>query len=110
MVVPSYAVQSRARNNFMQASTAKVLHQSAYNLIAHPYRTEFQNSNQWILEMMAMSLDDSGQLRDRAAAQRWLQAQGYEPAGVRIPNLRRSAARLFSPHVRFSDHTQEELA
>jgi hypothetical protein len=45
---------------------------------------------------------------DRAAAQRWLKAQAYEPAGIRIPNLRRSAARLFSPHVHFSDHTQEE--
>ena len=109
VLVPGYSAQARARNAFLQASTARVLHQRAYNLIAHPYRTEFQNSNQWILEMMALALDDSGQVRDRAGAQRWLQAQGYEPAGVRIPNLRRSAARLFSPHVRFSDHTQEEL-
>ncbi len=33
---------------------------------------------------------------------------GFEPGAIRIPNLRRSAARLFSPHVSFSDHTQEE--
>ena len=108
VVLPSYANQNRMRNAFMQPATANVLHQKAYNLIAHPFRTEFQNSNQWILEMMTVALDTTGRTRDRAGAQRWLQAQGFEPAGVRIPNTRRSAARLFSPHVRFSDHTQEE--
>lgn len=108
VVTPGYANQARMRNVFLNPQSARALHQPAYNLIAHPFRTEFQNSNQWILEMLAMSLADAGQVRDRAGAQRWLQAQGFEPAGVRIPNTRRTAARLFSPHVRFSDHTQEE--
>ena len=108
VVLPSYASQSRLRNVFLNPRTAKTLHQSEYNLISHPFRTEFQNSNQWILEMLAMGLADDGQVRDRAGAQRWLQTQGFEPAGIRIPNTRRTAARLFSPHVRFSDHTQEE--
>lgn len=108
VVLPSYASQGRMRNTFMQPVSATAMHQKAYNLIAHPFRTEFQNSNQWILEMMTVALDSTGRTRDRAGAQRWLQAQGFEPAGVRIPNTRRTAARLFSPHVRFSDHTQEE--
>lgn len=108
LVLPSYATQGRVRNAFMQPASAAVMHQKAYNLIAHPFRTEFQNSNQWILEMMTVALDSTGRTRDRAGAQRWLQAQGFEPAGIRIPNTRRTAARLFSPHVRFSDHTQEE--
>lgn len=108
VVLPTYANQSRMRNAFMQPASATAMHQKAYNLIAHPFRTEFQNSNQWILEMMTVALDSTGRTRDRAGAQRWLQAQGYEPAGVRIPNTRRTAARLFSPHVRFSDHTQDE--
>lgn len=108
LVLPTYANQVRMRNAFMNPVTAKVLHQKAYNLIAHPFRTEFQNSNQWVLEMMALSLDGTGQARDRAGAQRWLQAQRFEPGDVRIPNTRRTAARLFSPHVRFSDHTQDE--
>lgn len=108
LVLPSYANQARMRSTFMNPVSATVLHQKAYNLIAHPFRLEFQNSNQWILEMMAMALDETKQTRDRASAQRWLKAQGFEPAGVRIPNTRRTAARLFSPHVRFSDHSQEE--
>ena len=108
IVLPTYANQTRMRNAFMQPASATVMHQKAYNLIAHPFRTEFQNSNQWILETMTVALDNTGRTRDRAGAQRWLQAQGFEPAGVRIPNTRRTAARLFSPHVRFSDHTQDE--
>lgn len=108
VVLPSYANQGRLRNAFMQPASATSMHQKAYNLIAHPFRTEFQNSNQWILEMMTVALDTAGRTRDRAGAQRWLQAQGFEPTGVRIPNTRRTAARLFSPHVRFSDHTQDE--
>ncbi len=108
VVVPSYTNQGRMRNAFMQPASATAMHQKAYNLIAHPFRTDFQNSNQWILEMMTVALDSTGRTRDRAGAQRWLQAQGFAPAGVRIPNTRRTAARLFSPHVRFSDHTQEE--
>ena len=108
VIVPSYAAQAKARIAFLQASTAKALHQPAYNLIAHPYRTEFQNSNQWVLEMMASALASGQPLRDRKSVQTWLQAQGFEPAGVRIPNVKRTAARLFSPHVRFSDHSQDE--
>lgn len=108
LVLPSYANQARMRSVFMNPVTASVLHQKAYNLIAHPFRLEFQNSNQWVLEMMAMALDDTKQTRDRAGAQRWLKVMNFEPAGIRIPNTRRTAARLFSPHVRFSDHTQEE--
>lgn len=106
---PSYAPQNALRNAFMNPQTSKQLHQKAYNLIAHPFRTEFQNSNQWILEMSAFAFEGTGALRERAIAQKWLQAQSYEPAAIRIPNLRRSAARLFSANVRFSDHSQEEF-
>lgn len=107
LVVPSYAAQGRLRAAFMNPANARRLHQKAYNLISHPFNTAYQNSNQWILETLALGLS-TDPMPDRAAAQRWLKAQAFEPAGVRIPNLRRSAARLFSPHVHFSDHTQEE--
>ena len=58
--------------------------------------------------MIAVALDGSGGVKDRASAQAWLMNSGYEPGSIRIPNLRRAGARLFSPHVSFSDHTQEE--
>ncbi len=108
IVTPSYANQARIRNTFLHPASAKQLHERAYNLIAHPYSTQFQNSNQWILEMLALALDDSGQIKNRTTAQRWLRTNGFVPAGVAIPNLRRSMARVFSPNVSFADHSQEE--
>jgi hypothetical protein len=109
VVIPSYAAQGRLRTAFMNPANARRLHQSAYNLISHPFSTEYQNSNQWILETLAIGLAEEP-VPDRQAAQRWLKAQGYEPTGIHIPTLKRSAARLFSPHVHFSDHTFEEFS
>lgn len=106
-VTPSYALQAALRDVFMNPATTRALHKPAYNMIAHPFNTRFQNSNQWILEMTAMALD-RGAVKDRASAQSWLMSAGFEPGAIRIPNLRRAGARLFSPHVSFSDHTQEE--
>lgn len=108
VVTPSYALQAAMREVFMNPATTRALHKPAYNMIAHPFNTRFQNSNQWILEMLALTLDRSGGIRDRTAAQAWLQRAGFEPGTIRISNLRRTGARLFSAHVSFADHTQEE--
>jgi len=107
-LVPSQARQAQLRNVFLNPVKAKALHTPAYNMIAHPFNTRFQNSNQWILEMIAMGLDDSQSVNNRAQAQDWLKAQAYEPGAIRIPNLKRTGARLFSSHISFADHTQEE--
>jgi hypothetical protein len=93
----------------MNPANARRLHESAYNLISHPFSTQYQNSNQWILETLAIGLAEEP-VPDRQAAQRWLKARSFEPTGVRIPTLKRSAARLFSPQVHFSDHTFEEFS
>ena len=107
-VTPSYALQAALRDAFMNPATTRLLHKPAYNMISHPFNTRFQNSNQWILEMTAVALDRSGGVKDRASAQSWLKNSGFEPGSIRIPNLRRAGARLFSPHVSFADHTQDE--
>jgi hypothetical protein len=115
-VTPSYALAATLRDVFMNPATTRLLHKPAYNMIAHPFNTRFQNSNQWILEMLALALErgSSGSgsgsgIKDRAAAQAWLAQAGFEPGAVRISNLRRTGARLFSPHVSFADHTQDEF-
>jgi hypothetical protein len=108
VVTPAYALQAAVREVFMNPATTRALHKPAYNMIAHPFNTRFQNSNQWILEMLTLVLDRSGSIKDRTAAQSWLMRSGFEPGTIRIPNLRRTGARLFSSHVSFADHTQEE--
>jgi hypothetical protein len=107
-VLPSQSRQALLRNAFLNPVKARLLHAPAYNMISHPFDTRFQNSNQWILEMIALGLDDRQSVASRVDAQAWLKAQAYEPGTIRIPNLRRTGARLFSAHVSFADHTQEE--
>lgn len=109
VLTPSFALQAEVRRIFMNPATTRALHQPAYNMIAHPFNTRFQNSNQWILEMLALALDRSGSIKDRATAQAWLRQAGYEPGSIWISNLRRAGARVFSAHVSFLDHTQEEF-
>lgn len=69
-----------------------------YNLVAYPFSTLYQNSNQWLLETLA---DSEG---DRAAAQRWLKARGYRPSTLRISTLTRLGGRMFRANVAFDDH------
>lgn len=108
VVVPSQAKQAALRNVFLNPALVKMLHTPAYNMIAHPFDTKFQNSNQWILEMMALGMDERKSISNRAQAQAWLKAQAYEPGRIRISAVRRTGARLFSPHISFADHTQAE--
>jgi hypothetical protein len=108
IITPSYAKQAALRTTFMSPATTRLLHNPAYNLIAHPFNTRFQNSNQWILEMTGLAFDERRAINDRSSAQNWLKTQGFEPGVIRITNLRRSGARLFSANVSFADHTQEE--
>lgn len=109
VLTPSYPVQAEVRKAFLNPTTTRALHQPAYNLIAHPFNTRFQNSNGWILETLALALDKTGSVKDRASAQAWLQRAGYEPGQIWVSNLKRAGARMFSAHVSFLDHTQDEF-
>jgi hypothetical protein len=109
ILTPSYNKQALLRNAFMNPAVAKWLHEPAYNLIAHPFNTKFQNSNQWILEMTAQAWNTQGTIQTRKVAQEWLKQKGFEPGSIRISNTKRTGARLFSAHVSFADHTDEEF-
>ncbi|MDI9334941.1 MAG: DUF2145 domain-containing protein [Cytophagales bacterium] len=109
VLTPSYARQAALRTTFMNPVQNKLLHQPAYNMIANPFVTKFQNSNQWILETSALAFAPTGEINDRATAQAWLRKKGFESTAIRIPNVKRSAARLFNAYVSFADHSQEEF-
>ena len=107
VAAPSFPMQIRLQKAFF-SPIATALHEREYNMIAHPFSTKYQNSNQWVLEVMASALAPDGQVNSRASAQAWLRSNGFDPSLIPIPPGRRAGARLFSPHVRFSDHTDEE--
>jgi hypothetical protein len=74
----------------------------AYNMLAYPWATRYQQSNQWALETLAMAQEPAATTRARAQA--WLQLQGYEPTTLRIGPLQRLGAEVSAANIRFDDH------
>jgi hypothetical protein len=109
VLTPSYAKQAVLRTTFMNPLQSKLLHQPAYNMIANPFVAKFQNSNQWILETSALSFAQVGEIGNRVTAQAWLKEKGFEPGAISIPNIKRSAARMFNTYVSFADHSEAEF-
>lgn len=86
-----------------------------YSANAYPYSLRYQNCNQWVMELLASAwggvplVDDAGtDDSPRARAQRWLQAQGYEPAAFDLwrPLMWFGA---FIPWLHSDDHPADNL-
>lgn len=85
----------------------KRLHESKYSVVAYPFNTLYQNSNQWALEVLASVMAPQGDVATRAEAQRWLREAGFEPTLLTIPALTRLGGRMFKANVAFDDHPGE---
>jgi hypothetical protein len=83
------------------------LHQSAYSMVAYPWSTKYQNSNQWLLENLAAAWAPEGSVYNRAQAQAWLKQSGYQPTLLRIGALERLGGRMFRASIAFDDHPNE---
>jgi hypothetical protein len=108
IVTPTPALQSQ----LLAISVTRLpqtLHEKSYSLIAHPYSTRHQNSNQWVLEQIAAAMAAPGEVNNRAQSQRWLRARDYAPSEIRIAPFERIGARLFAANVYFGDHSAEEM-
>ncbi|HLA34717.1 MAG TPA: DUF2145 domain-containing protein [Rhodocyclaceae bacterium] len=78
------------------------LHQPRYNMLAYPWETRYQQSNQWAIETLASWLD--ADIDSRRRAQSWLRAKNYRPTTLDVPALKRLGARIGSAHIAFDDH------
>lgn len=100
IVIPG--AQSQKRIVAMLASQAPArLHGASYNMLAFPFSTKYQNSNQWVLETYAASESAS---EDRETAQSWLRQAGYVPNTIWVPSVKRLGARVLRANVAFDDH------
>lgn len=79
------------------------LHTQAYNMVAYPWARQYQQSNQWALETLAMAAAP-GEVYNRQQAQSWLQRKGYQPSDLRISTAKRLGARIGMANVAFDDH------
>ncbi|MEM7016457.1 MAG: DUF2145 domain-containing protein [Pseudomonadota bacterium] len=107
LVIPSPELQYRLIAKLM-AHQGGAVHQAHYSILANPFAKDYQNSNGWVLEMLAAAqLGDTQPTRSRMQA--FLQQQGYQGDSIKISRLKRIGARLFKANVQFDDHPRESF-
>jgi hypothetical protein len=101
LVLPSPEVQQRLAA-MLATRTPQRLHSPRYNMLAYPFSTAYQNSNQWLLESWAAAMSEFP-VTDRAQAQAWLKLANYQPITLDIPAATRLGARMFRANIAFDD-------
>ena len=101
IVVPGAAAQARIVA-MLASSTPRKLHEARYNMLAYPFATRYQNSNQWLLETYAASMSELP-VDERAQAQAWLKLANYQPITLDIPATTRVGARMLRANIAFDD-------
>nr|AGU11527.1 Uncharacterized protein conserved in bacteria DUF2145 [uncultured organism] len=103
LVIPGAALQTRLLER-MTPSLERRMHEPRYNMLSYVYSTRYQNSNQWILEMLAAAAAPPGKVETRIEAQSWLKSVGYRPPTVEVSAVERLGARMFRANVAFDNH------
>ena len=107
--VPSPAVQSQLAA--LLAATPAVgigrLHTPAYSLVSYAWADRYQQSNQWVIETLALAMEPST-ITDRNQAQAWLRFKGYVPTTLKLGPLTRLGGRVSKANVAFDDHPNEK--
>ncbi|WP_031338357.1 DUF2145 domain-containing protein [Xanthomonas maliensis] len=84
------------------------LHETRYSMVAYPFSTDYQNSNQWVLEVLAAALAADARpptaISDRRTAQAWLQAARYHPSVLHLDLRQRLGARFVAANATTIDH------
>jgi hypothetical protein len=106
IAVPTPNVQARLMNVVRDNGQLLLLHVQAYNMVAYPWAGKYQQSNQWVVETLALSEEPDAHTRERAQA--WMRMKGYEPTVLRISPLVRLGARMTAGNVAFDDHPNDK--
>jgi hypothetical protein len=108
IITPSAELQAKIVERLKSPSQLESMHEARYNMVAYPFSTRYQNSNQWVLEILADAMRNTEQSHSdqssRAQSQTWLKQNGYKPSILHIMALQRLAGRMFKANVAFDDH------
>ena len=105
-VVLAPRTQARLRALLADNDAVARLDTPAYSMVAYPWSTRYQQSNQWALETLALAEDPAAATRERAQA--WLRLHGYEPTTLHLSAFKRLGARVAAANVAFDDHPNEK--
>jgi hypothetical protein len=106
LVIPGPVAQARLAQ-LLAGRTPRRLHEPRYSMLSYVFSTQYQNSNQWVLENYAAAAAPEGDVATRDEAQAWLRRAGFAPITVDIPAATRLGARMFRANVAFDDHPFE---
>ena len=104
--VPVPAVQ-QALLNFLTAPSVLRLQTEPYSMVSYAWGIKYQQSNQWATETLAAAMDPNA-IQNRAQAQAWLQAKGYEPSSLIIRAISRLGGRMTAANIAFDDHPNDK--
>jgi hypothetical protein len=110
VIVPHADLQRRLKELLTSdGSPVRALHEPSYSLVAYPFSTRYQNSNQWVLEVLAVAaMPSSSGAISRKEVQDWLKDKGYVPSTLHIKVHERIAARLWVSNANTVDHPASE--
>lgn len=106
--LPGSAAQA-VHDALLDAPRALRLLAARYSANAYAYGLDYQNCNQWVVELLAMAwggLPDGGDLRARA--QDWLRGAGYAPEPVHVDSHVLMFAAGFVPLLHLRDHPEDD--
>nr|WP_100409004.1 DUF2145 domain-containing protein [Acidovorax sp. 69] len=101
--VPTPEVQQRLIAVLQDKGRIKALQHPPYSMVSYVWGRKYQQSNQWALETLALSMEPTT-VRTREQAHAWLQFKGYEPTTLKIGPLTRMGGRVGSANIAFDDH------
>ena len=107
IIVPSPSLQVSLTERLKNSARLKTIHEPHYNMVAYPFSSKYQNSNQWAIEVIADAKMNEA-VPNRKAIQTWLKQQHYQPSVLRIPALQRLGGRIFKANIAFDDHPNED--
>jgi len=110
VIVPKPDIQAQLLSVITNDALFAQLHHKPYSIVSYAWGQKYQQSNQWAIETMAMSMDaDANKATySRTQAQAWLKAKGYQPTPLNIGPLTRLGARIGSANVAFDDHPDDK--
>lgn len=102
MVVPVPAVQTQLLAA-IDSRRETVVDERRYSLLAYPFASEYQNSNGWLAEFIALATADDP-VTGRAMAQSRLRETGFAGDIIPVGPLERLGAGLSKANLSFFDH------
>lgn len=108
IIVPASAVQERLYALLQDKTLLEQMHADSYNMVAYPFSTQHQNSNQWALEILARAMSKDIELRNRSQAQQWLKLAGYQGTELKLNTFKRLGGRMFRANIAFDDHPTDQ--